>query len=209
MKFTNVVKTLKGWHYPIFSMEDLFLFFPEENREQVHVQLNDWKKKAWITPLKRGLYELNYPQPEVIPDLCIANKLYFPSYVSLETALSIYGLIPEFSAQVTSVTTKVTRVFSNRHGRFSFFSIHPRAFTGYRVNDYQGFEVRIAEPEKAFVDYVYFKVVHREQFNPEEERWDSAVLKGFNKKKILNYAELFHNKKLYGLIKGLKQDAYL
>lgn len=203
MKFTDVVKSLKGWRYPIFSLEDLFLFFPAENRGQVHVQLNDWKKKTWIISLKRGLYELNYPQPEVIPDLYIANKLYFPSYISLETALSIYGLIPEFSAQVTSITTKTTRTFSNRYGKFNFFSIHPRAFTGYRVNEYQGFNVRIAEPEKAFVDYIYFKVVHREQFNPEDERWDKEVLKGLSRKKIQDYMKLFRNKKLSELIQSL------
>jgi len=55
-----------------------------------------------------------------VPEYFLANRLYAPSYVSLENALSFYGIIPEEAAAVSSVTTKPTRVFRNHYGTFTY-----------------------------------------------------------------------------------------
>ena len=151
-----------------------------------------WKNRGWIYALKKGVYELSYPKDFIIPDMHIANKLYSPSYVSLETALSNYSIIPEVAMAVTSITTKPTRRFKNKHGLFLYHTIKADAFTGYFIDKQAGFDIFIAEPEKALVDYIYFKSYHNKKFNIKEERLDKDIISKLNAKKIYKYAKLFN-----------------
>ncbi|HAJ95470.1 MAG TPA: hypothetical protein DCP02_04460, partial [Actinobacteria bacterium] len=96
------------------------------------------------------MYELIEPGLKSnIPDVYIANKLYAPSYISLETALSIYSLIPDIAYHVTSLTTLPTRKFNNKYGSFFYRSLKKEAFTGYKLMQYEGFKILIADREKA------------------------------------------------------------
>jgi predicted transcriptional regulator of viral defense system len=149
-----------------------------------------------LSRLRRGLYELSYPEPAVLPDLWVANRLYEPSYVSLETALSLHQLVPETAAQVTSVTTKATRRFTTPHGLFTYSTVRPAAFGGYGLRRLQGREVRIAGPEKALVDRLYFGLRRGESLESlREERWDLPRLRG------LKRAELAACARRYGFYK--------
>jgi len=121
----------------------------------------------------------------------IANKLYSPSYVSLETALSDYSIIPEVAMSVTSITTKPTRRFKNKHGLFIYRAVRPEAFTGYLVRRHGTFDILIAEPEKALVDYLYFKAYRNKNYDFSEARLDKDAVSRLNKKKLKKYAELY------------------
>lgn len=175
----------------IFTPKDLALLFPEQSRRLTTLQLHQWAKKGWLTRLKRGLYELVFPEPVSLPDFYIANKLYEPSYVSLETALSHYQLIPEMAAQVTSVTPKPTRRFTNTHGLFIYFSLTPEVFQGACVVRLQGVSVLMAEPEKALTDWIYSKLRKGENPLKAQDRWNKAKLARLNSGKINRYAALF------------------
>ncbi|MFA5361871.1 MAG: hypothetical protein WC335_01300 [Candidatus Omnitrophota bacterium] len=140
-----------------------------------------------LTSLKRGLYELIYPKDSGIPDMYIANVLYSPSYVSLETALSNYSIIPEVSMAVTSITTKATRKFKNKHGLFIYHTVNPRAFNGYYIEKHGSFDIFIAEPEKALVDYFYFNKPFKKN-NLKDERMDTRAVMKLSRKKITRYA---------------------
>ena len=86
----------------------------------------------------------------------IANNLKSASYVSLQSALAWYGMIPEFVAEITSVTTGRPQTFETPMGRFSFRHINKSFFWGYqRVELTTGQKVFIARPEKALLDLVY------------------------------------------------------
>src|SRR3989344_3513323 len=65
-----------------------------------------YSKQGFIVRVKRGLYAFPDALP---PELYLANKLYGPSYISREFALSYHGIIPETVYEITSVTTKSTR----------------------------------------------------------------------------------------------------
>lgn len=192
MNFRELYKTLDKNKYYVFSFKDLLLFYPQEKRAGLKNMLYRWKNKGWIYPLKRGLYEIIYPKDFAIPDMYIANKLYNPSYVSLETALSNYSIIPEVSMAVTSITTKPTRRFKNKHGLFIYHTVKPDVFTGYYIEKQGAFNILIAEPEKALVDYIYFKTYRSKKFNLKDERLDKDVILGFNKKKLDKYAKLYN-----------------
>lgn len=86
----------------------------------------------------------------------IAKEIYSPSYVSLEYALSIYGLIPERVVDVTSVTTKKPIEFKNKLGVFIYQHIKENCFTGFiEKEDENGLVYFIATPEKAVADFLY------------------------------------------------------
>lgn len=186
MKFRDVYKILKKKNYYVFSFQDIMTFFPKENKSNLEKRVYTWKKQGWISPLKKGLYELTYPENLIIPDLYIANRLYDPSYVSLETALSYYGIIPEVSFAVTSISAKPTREFKNKHGLFTYHTAKPDFFTGYNIIKQNNFEIFMAEPEKAVVDFLYFN----KKIEFSEERFEKDTLSKLSRKKLNNYAKL-------------------
>jgi len=187
MKYSDLYKKLSRHRLFVFSSRDLARLFPKESPATIKVQVHHWKKKGWLKALRRGIYKIAYPEEKEIPDLYIANRLYEPSYVSLETVLSMYSLIPEVAMGVTSITTRPTRSF----GAFIYRTVKPHAFVGYRIIRENGFEVRVAEPEKALVDYLYLKLRRKEEIS---ERFEKLSLKRLNKAKLQSYARLFPGK---------------
>ena len=119
-------------------------------------QLVRWKKKGLIISLKKGLYILNQNdrKSDIDPNF-IANICYEPSYVSLESALNFYGLIPEKVSDITSVTTLKTARFSNALGNFIYQRIKEAAFRGFKKLGQGPASFFMAEPEKAVVDFLY------------------------------------------------------
>jgi len=107
--------------------------------------------------LRRGLYALAPPYQRVHPHpFLVANHLVRPSYVSLQAALSYYGLIPEAVYVITSVTTARPGQRKTPLGTFLYRHVRPTFFFGYRLEEVAP-EQRafIAHPEKALLDLVY------------------------------------------------------
>lgn len=122
-------------------------------------KINELVKAGELTPVKNGFYvpgpALNLPKPE---SFLIANHLWGPSYVSLETALSWWSLIPERVYEVASVTVKTTKTYQTPVGRFSYqhaalpwysFGIRSVVLTDKQV-------AMVASPEKAVCDKIVF-----------------------------------------------------
>lgn len=170
----------------IFSLRDIQNIFPEANLRTVKNNLTNWLKKGYIRRIKRDLYCLKAKE---IPDFYIANRLYFPSYISLETALSFYSIIPEVAVNVTSITTKPTMEFKNRYGIFIYHSLKKNAFIGYHIIGYEGYRVLIADREKALADFLYFK----RGMDFDAERLNRESLKKIDWKKVIGYAKLFNH----------------
>ena len=82
-----------------------------------------------IIRLKKGLYVLDPKVSHVaLSTELIANQLYTPSYVSMQTALRYYGLIPEAVYTTQSMTLKHTRRFDTPVGRFEYQRVAREAF---------------------------------------------------------------------------------
>ncbi|MFH1838345.1 MAG: hypothetical protein ABH808_02530 [Candidatus Kuenenbacteria bacterium] len=158
--------------------------------------LHRYKKQGFILQLKRGLYVFPENLP---PDIYIANKLYSPSYISLEFALSYYGVIPETVYEITSVTTKATRRFEAIEKIFSYRKIKKAAFTGYEIQKQKGLSFYIADAEKAFVDINYLRLKNKQK---PISRFNKGKI---NFKKVLRYAKLFNNIKFINIIKSILQ----
>lgn len=123
-------------------------------------QVDKWVRSGRVLKLKRGLYTLSNDDRKVgLSREVIANRLYQPSYISLQYALSYYGLIPEGVYAVSSITTKKTQNFANDFGNFDYKNIKKNAFTGFvSREDEFNYKFLIALPEKALLDYLYLTV---------------------------------------------------
>ena len=142
------------------KLSGLLVFSPREFKDFFNVSVNTASaflkrniKSGLFLKLRNGFYMLKDSNP---PLYLIANRLYQPSYISLEKALSYYGIIPETVYTVTSITTKSTREFATPRAAFSYQRIKKSAFTGYSPRKIEGTTVFMADPEKALADYLYF-----------------------------------------------------
>ena len=129
----------------------------EKNPHDVRRQLDRWVKAGKITQLRREVYLLQEPYRAVSPHpFLTANLLRRASYISLQSALSHYGMIPEHVPVVTSVTGGRPEELAPPAGRFLFRHIKRAGFFGFReISIAPDQRVRIATPEKALADLLY------------------------------------------------------
>jgi len=122
-----------------------------------------------ILDIRRGLYCLapRY-QKKPVSVYGLAQRVYGPSYISLETALRYHGWIPEAVYAVTCVSSGRAKEFATPLGLFSYTRVPQRTlFVGVeRCVDAHGNSWFMAWPAKALADYVY---VHRPNWTTVEE----------------------------------------
>lgn len=107
----------------------------------------------------------------------VANQIYRPSYISLHTALSFYGLIPESVVQITSVTSLKTATFTNSMGEYSYKSMKEGLMFGYQLKPItDNLTIRFATPEKAILDLLYLYPFYNSVQELEELRLDEDYL---------------------------------
>lgn len=205
MEYLELSKVLRRHKMYLFTLGDIKNLFPKEKDKTIKNNFIRWLSKRYFVRLKRDLYEfVELGLDSKVPDLYIANKLYAPSYVSMETALSIYSIIPDIAAGVTSVTSRSTRTFKNKYGAFFYRSCQNRAFTGYSLMSYEGFKVYFADKEKALADFLYFRLRSGGLLDFVEERLNKKILKKLDWKKAFRYAKLF-NDKTFRVLKDCKR----
>lgn len=124
-------------------------------------KLTQLLKSGALIRVRKGLYGLSprfRPQPYCLE--LLANMIYGPSYVSLEKALQIYGLIPEHVEMITSVTFKRSNQFKTPLGLFSYTHCHPKSYSvGVTTRAFSPHEnPLIATPEKALTDMLTIRL---------------------------------------------------
>ncbi|TSC79271.1 MAG: hypothetical protein G01um101429_506 [Parcubacteria group bacterium Gr01-1014_29] len=188
-----VQKTLIEKGFSVFTPQEFIRLFdvsPYAAQKFIHT----YTEKNFFTKLRNGLYALEGKRP---PVFFIANKLYRPSYISLETALSHYSIIPEVVYSITSVTPKPTQEFSALDKSYTYTRIKQSAFQGYTAKKESDHTYLIAEPEKALADYLYLVSLGKKSWN------DRFYTKDISKEKIHAYGTLFQRKNLQELIDRL------
>ncbi len=157
MKYNELNNLFK--QRPYFESGEIELLFSEPPN-QIRARLSRWVEKGQLIRLRRKHYLLPELYRTYNPShLFISNMLYRPSYVSLATALSYYGLIPERVVAVQSMTQRTTRTWETPIGSFNYH--HTKRFWGYHlINNQQNTLLQqktfyVALPEKALLDYFY------------------------------------------------------
>jgi predicted transcriptional regulator of viral defense system len=188
MNFIQFKDSLRD--FPVFSISDIRAAYGGFD----HRRLSEWQKKGYIQKIIKGYYL--FSDVEINEDIlaAIANKIYKPSYISLETALSYYRLIPESIYLITSVSTRRTYRFETPVARFAYRTIKPVLFFGYSL---LSSGIKIAFMEKAVLDFLYLNTSVRSEddffslrLNKEE------MLSRMNTERLRDYVQRFNQKRL-------------
>jgi predicted transcriptional regulator of viral defense system len=153
MEFEKLVTITQN--EPVF--ETGVLLAGDVDPNHIRRQLTRWTNAGRIIQLRRGLYALAPPYRKVKPHpFTVANRMVPGSYVSCQSALSYYSLIPEYTPSVVSVCSSRPRTWDTPLGTFIFRHVQRKYLFGYglrEVSDTQ--QVVIAAPEKALLDLIY------------------------------------------------------
>jgi predicted transcriptional regulator of viral defense system len=170
---------------PIFSQNDVAKVFPMNEEKHINTQLHRMAKRGDLVAIKRGLYSFSNTS---IDEFVVANKIYSPSYVSLESSLNAFGIIPDIPFMVTSISPVTTKQVKTSLGNFSYSKIKNGLFFGFtQIKDEKsGLYYNMATPEKAFLDYIYIRKI----IDLAEARIEMVSL---DKKKLQDYATHFPN----------------
>ena len=180
---------------PYFETKELRLILGAKFTGTTLTNLKNWVNKGHLIMLRRGLYATSEVRNK-IDVRAFATKIYAPSYVSMEMALSFYGIIPEAVFTITSVTTRKTKQFSTPVGNFSYQKIKKEAFGGFETRIQDGISFNLALPEKAMVDFLYLNrnILSGDYEQFKGYRFDEDFK--FDAKKLRIFAEVFNNKKV-------------
>lgn len=165
-----------------------------EGYQSPNDKISQLLKSNQLISLRRGLYvigpNLGLPSPE---SFLIANHLRGPSYVSLESALSYWNMIPERVYEVSSVTIKTSKVYKTAVGRFHYKQLKtPYYAFGIKSIAYSPKQtILMASPEKALCDKIVLtpninlrSVSQTQDFLFEDLRMDDDELSKLNTREI-------------------------
>ena len=155
MKFDQLIEI--AGEEPVF--ETGLLLAGDVDPADVQRQLSRWVTAGRLYQIRRGLYALAPPYQKVVPHpFLIANPLMQGSYVSLQSALAHYGLIPEYVPVTTSVTTGRPGHWHTPLGSYEFRYVQTDLLRGFHRMSLGGEqEAFVATPEKALLDLVYLE----------------------------------------------------
>jgi predicted transcriptional regulator of viral defense system len=189
LEFRDKIKNLPG-----FSLNDIRKIDPFFHKRQ----LMDWLKRGYIRSFAGEYYLLADQQMDEPLRFMLANRLYEPSYISLESALAFYHIIPEAVLSVTSISSRKSKQFESDWGLLYYRSIKPLLMFGYEVIETApNRKYSIASLEKAVLDYLYLNshIASIEDF--EGLRWDrDALFPVIGSDRFRDYQNIFSKKAL-------------
>jgi predicted transcriptional regulator of viral defense system len=175
---------------PLLSLSEIEKAFPKLDKRR----LVEWSKKGYIENVKRGFYRFtDLPKQEGVR-LFSANKIYNPSYISLESALSFHQIIPESVFTVTSVSTLNTTSLKSPLGNFSYSHLKENLYFGNILVEINGLTVSMASLEKALLDYLYLHSELKSVSDFQALRWNIEGLRKMNIQKMEDYLSQFNKK---------------
>lgn len=128
-----------------------------KNYQRPNDKILAMKSAGLIEPIKKGLYIVGSAiRSERVESALLANHILGPSYVSMDSALSHYGLIPERVFSVTSMTTKASRKFETNFSLFTYTNL-PLPYYAFGLTMFsfsKDQKAVIAKPEKALCDKI-------------------------------------------------------
>lgn len=179
--------------FTVFATHDIAKWDPAFDSRR----LVEWQQKGYLKKIINRWYIFEDEQIDEVILYLVANRIYTPSYISFESALAHYGLIPEAVFTLTSATNLKTNKFNTPVGSFYYRHLKPDLFFGYALMEDRGKHYRMAEPEKVILDYLY---MHAQVNTPQDFlalRWNQVTLRTLiNHARLMDYLTLFKSKAL-------------
>lgn len=179
--------------FPAFSLKEI----NKLSSKVYYHRLAAWQKKGYIRRIANGVFVFADEKLDELHLFYLANRIYKPSYISLESAFAYYGFIPEAVYRITSVSTKKTSEFKCDDIVFNYKTIHRRLNFGYHLINWKNVTVKIAEPEKAVIDYFYLNPEINTNNHINEMRFNVMTMNELiDWDKVSRYLGLYDNKNL-------------
>lgn len=179
-KITTIdfLKTLASLDKGFFTTADLEKI-TGLSRNSLKVAIHRQVIKGVLTKIMRGLYQSSFNPIDVTK---IANQLYYPSYLSFESALSLHGILSQIPYSKIFATTRRSKKMILDATEVEFHQLDEKLFFGYQLVN----GIYLAEPEKALLDQLYLAHRGKTTINIKE-----LSLAKINKKKLEEYAKKF------------------
>jgi predicted transcriptional regulator of viral defense system len=186
----------------IISTQQIVRTFPNFDSRR----LVEWQKKGYIEKVVNRWYRfLEIPQDEYSL-FWTSNRIYQPSYISLETALSFHGLIPEGVYVITAISTLKTQTYQNNTTHYIYRNVKPSLYFGYQILRWKEKPILIASPEKAILDFCYLNPHLKIKEDFESLRINPSIFISKVDLKVLeHYLQMFDNQSLRKRIKILRE----
>jgi len=144
----------------ILHVRDLMKVFQDEySKASAHNRINQLARAGWFRRLKQGLYliidSLTARSQIDVSLLSIANAFVNNSYVSLSHALNYYQLFDHYSTTVVSIAMRESKKYLFDAYTFKYAKVKHDLYFGFTEKIINGKKVRVAEAEKALIDYLY------------------------------------------------------
>ncbi len=178
MSDIEFIQTLRGFNKPYFTLADLEKIL-KMKRDSLYVTLNRLVKSGVLIRLQRGVYQPEFQGLELEKT---ANELYYPSYLSFESALSRYGILSQIPYTLTFATTRRSKKLLLAGIEVEYRQLKKEYFFGYILDN----GIYIAEPEKALLDQLY--MMSKGKVSSDVSEWSLVALK---KNKFLQYSKKF------------------
>ena len=177
MRDIELVRALQSTGKDFFTLADLEKVIGLD-RKSLHVSLNRLLKRGTIIRAMRGVYLIPGSGARVER---IAGQLYFPCYLSFESALSRFGALNLVPYSLTFATPKKTKSLAILGRQVDYHQIKKELYFGFEPSD--GYY--IAFPEKALLDLIYLATLGKASLPEEEfaiEALSSSTLQNFAKR---------------------------
>jgi predicted transcriptional regulator of viral defense system len=199
MKFEELLSIVED--EPVF--ETSLLLSGDVDPVDVRRQLSRWAGNGRLYRLRRGLYALAPPYRKVkAHPFVVANRMVRPSYVSLQSAMAIHGLIPESVPVTTSITTGRPGEFSTPLGAFVFRHVRTPLFQGFREFEMDTLQPAfVATPEKALLDLLYLEKGSDSEAYLAELRLE--IDDGFDLEELERFSRIFRSGKVRRAVAGV------
>lgn len=209
----SIEKNLQQYKTHIIDHATLSTVLINNGYTGINDKINKLKKDGLLESLKRGLYLHKTPFSNTcISKEIIANTLLSPSYISFDYALYFHGLIPENVYDITSATTKRSKIFKTKTGIYSFRSVKKELYSiGLKIESTKNGNFIIATKEKALCDKIYYtkdiQITSKKamlEFLEYDLRIDMNELENCNMQILKRYYEISKSKKINFLIQVMR-----
>ena len=179
MKRQQLIHKIETLGKGLFTIKDLRKLFPKA--AYIKTSVNRLLGRGDLVKVVRGVYALNRNDLDIEK---IATQLYYPSYISFESALARYGIINQGRYGLTLATTRHSRQMIIAGVECKYSKLKPALFFGFDLID----RVFLASPEKAVLDELYLICMRKREGDTSE--W---YLDGLDRQKLQEYIQPFNS----------------
>jgi predicted transcriptional regulator of viral defense system len=176
--------------FPIFNINIVQFYFKNFDSKRFH----EWQQKGYLQSIIKGWYAFTDKPITEHSLFKWSNTIRKPSYISLITAFSYYGFVPEQSFEISAVSSLKTIRYSILNYSFTYNTIDASLLFGYHFITHHNATFNMASLEKAILDYLYLNANIKSTKDIEALRWNRNQI--IDWKLFDTYLSVYENKKL-------------